>query len=105
MIQLHAHNDKGLSPSELAGNLGVTRATVTGLLDGLERENLVRREPNLSDRRALMIHLTSEGKKRLETILPEHFKRIQKLMSGLDDNEKGNLIALLKKVGANLTVL
>ena len=34
------------TPSELASFMGVTRGTVTGLLDGLERSGLVSREPH-----------------------------------------------------------
>ena len=45
----------GLAPAVLAQQAGVSRATVTGLIDGLEREALVARQADASDRRALRI--------------------------------------------------
>src|SRR4051812_38877465 len=40
-----------LSPAELADRAGVTRATMTGLVDTLERDGLVTRAPDSQDRR------------------------------------------------------
>src|ERR1700710_1084025 len=51
----------GLNPSDLATKCGAPRATMTGLLDGLERKKLLRRESSQSDRRTVLIHLTPQG--------------------------------------------
>src|SRR5512142_2464870 len=54
--------DRGqMSPSELGDRLIVTRATVTGLLDSLERRGFVRRTPNPADRRGLLVEITEDG--------------------------------------------
>ncbi|HXL40963.1 MAG TPA: MarR family transcriptional regulator, partial [Actinomycetota bacterium] len=50
-----------LSPCDIGEQLSVTRGTVTGLLDSLERQRLVRRTPHPKDRRMLLIELTNEG--------------------------------------------
>ncbi len=50
-----------MSPSALSERLIVTRATVTGLLDSLERRGLVRRTPNADDRRSLLVEITPGG--------------------------------------------
>lgn len=50
-----------LTPTEIGERLIVTRATVTGLLDSLERRGYVRREPHATDRRSLVVELTPEG--------------------------------------------
>jgi DNA-binding MarR family transcriptional regulator len=50
-----------LSPSEIGERLIVTRATVTGLLDSLERRGLIVRSPNPADRRGLLIEITPAG--------------------------------------------
>ena len=57
--QLRDHGP--MSPSELGERLIVTRATVTGVVDSLERRGLVRRTPNPADRRSLLIETTDEG--------------------------------------------
>lgn len=45
-----------LSPFEIGERRLVTRGTVTGLLDTLEKQELVRRRPHPEDRRMLLIH-------------------------------------------------
>jgi len=88
----------GMSPSELADKMGVTRATVTGLLDGLERDELISRQMCPEDRRAFRIELTPKGRDFLSEILPDHYRRIAGLMSHLDGEERRQLIGLLAKV-------
>jgi DNA-binding MarR family transcriptional regulator len=59
-----AHTD-GLSHRELAAELGVTPATVTPVVDGLEREGSVRRERDPADRRIVRLRITAPGRRRL----------------------------------------
>jgi DNA-binding MarR family transcriptional regulator len=47
--------------NEVGAELGVTPRNVTKLVDGLEGEGLVRREPHPEDRRATLLRLTPEG--------------------------------------------
>lgn len=49
------------SPGELARKWRVTPAVITGIIDRLERRNLVRREPDPHDRRRLQLALTAAG--------------------------------------------
>jgi DNA-binding MarR family transcriptional regulator len=88
----------GMLPSEIADKLGVTRATVTGLLDGLEKDSLISRHMHPDDRRAFCIELTDKGRDFLAKLLPDHYKRIAGLMAHLDDEERSQLVALLSKV-------
>ena len=47
--------------NELGKRAGLEPSTMTGLLDRMERDGLVKREPDPNDRRAHRIHLTQEG--------------------------------------------
>ncbi|AYG03624.1 MarR family winged helix-turn-helix transcriptional regulator [Gryllotalpicola protaetiae] len=47
--------EKVLSPSALATRLGLHRATITGVLDRLERGQWIVREPDPADRRAMVV--------------------------------------------------
>lgn len=87
-----------LSPAELAERAGVTRATMTGLVDTLERDGLVTREPASQDRRMLAVCLTPKGRELLHALLPEHFRRIATLMKGLSESERRLLVQLLGKI-------
>src|SRR5215208_6764811 len=49
------------SPGELARLWQVTPAVITGIIDRLERRELVRREPDPDDRRRLRLALTDTG--------------------------------------------
>ena len=89
---------RALSPAELADHTGVTRATITGLVDTLERDGLVERSPNVDDRRMRAVSLTSRGSGLLREILPEHFRRMAWLMATLDEQERVTLVRLLGKV-------
>ncbi|MBD1808437.1 MarR family transcriptional regulator [Microcoleus sp. FACHB-SPT15] len=98
LMQLLQAPEQGLTPSDFAERAGVTRATITGLLDGLEREGWLRRQPYPSDRRMLSVQLTDKGQQLLSQMLPDHFCRTTGLMANLTTTEKKTLIKLLAKV-------
>lgn len=100
LMQLLQAPEQELTPSDFAERAGVTRATITGLLDGLEREGLVRRKPHSADRRMLTIHLTPNGEQLLLKMLPDHFCRTTSLMANLTNAEKKTFIELLTKLRA-----
>ena len=91
--------------SELAECSGVTKGTMTGLIDGLERDGFVRRQPSEEDRRATLIGLTPAGQASLDRILPDHLSRLSRLMAGLTGSEQRTLVRLLMKVHAGLPAL
>ena len=105
LMLLNRDPDAGVSPSDLADRSGVTRATITGLLDGLGREKLIVREDDAGDRRKAVVRLTKRGRKLLEGMLPDYYRQIAELMGELSDDEKAQLVALLGKVNARLPAL
>ncbi len=86
------------SPSEIAGLLGVTRATITGLLDGLERDGYLERRHDNTDRRALTIHIADKGREVLDAFLPKQCRQVNAQMACLSPEEKRTLIALLSRI-------
>lgn len=86
------------TPAELADLSHVTRATMTGLIDTLERDGLVTREPDRSDRRMMSVALTEKGRALLERVLPTNFKRMAELVKPLDEAERKLLTQLLAKL-------
>lgn len=86
------------SPAELADKSGVSRATVTGVVDTLERAGLVMREPDLNDRRMVMIRLTPKGQDVIMKMLPVHFKYIADFMRDFSEEERLELSKLCRKV-------
>lgn len=86
------------TPAELAEAAGVTRATMTGLIDTLERDGLVRREPDPHDRRMMSVVLTAKAEKFMREFLPGHFKVVAELLAPLSESERKSLVRLLSKV-------
>lgn len=91
----------GLAPSELAARIGVTRATVTGLLEGLLHEGLLTLGPaRAGDRRRKRVRLGARGKRLLERLLPELFASMVGLVAPLTARERRELQRLLRKIEA-----
>jgi len=106
LVHLSGQAQASLTPSELAQRLGVTRATVTGLIDGLEREGLVRRvRAGSADRRCVAVRLAPKGRALVERFLPPHCRRIGSVMAGLSASERATLVKLLDKIAASVASL
>jgi DNA-binding MarR family transcriptional regulator len=86
------------TPAELAERAGVARATMTGLIDTLERDGLVTRRPDPVDRRMMSVHLTARGEETLRSVLPGHFRNMAAVMGPLSEAERKTLVRLLTKV-------
>jgi len=86
------------TPAELAERAGVARATMTGLIDTLERDGLVKREADTVDRRMMSVSLTARGQEVLRQVLPTHFQRMAALLAPLPENERKTLVRLLNKI-------
>ena len=89
---------ESLSPAALAERTGVTRATMTGLVDTLARAELVTRAHCAKDRRMMAVELTSRGEKLMDRIMPGHFRQMAWLMAPLTESERKTFVRLLTKV-------
>lgn len=97
MAQLERHST-GLTMNELSRRMMVTAGNITRLVDELEREGMVVREPHPQDRRAIKVKLTSEGRRRFATMAKVHEGWIIELFSGLSRDEKELMYSLLAKL-------
>jgi DNA-binding MarR family transcriptional regulator len=88
-----------LAPSELAEQAGVTRATMTGLLDGLVRDGFVNREETKNDRRSFAVSLTPKGRRVVEKVIPLQLKWLEALFADLTLGAKKNLLECLQMIG------
>ncbi|HTG44283.1 MAG TPA: MarR family transcriptional regulator, partial [Verrucomicrobiae bacterium] len=102
---LNREPDKPLCPAELAERSGVTRATMTGLLQGLETDGLIKRTMCTADKRMCYVALTNKGRKYLDSVLPDLFRRLGQLMDGVNEKESKNLVKLLEKVRGRIPAL
>jgi DNA-binding MarR family transcriptional regulator len=98
LLNKRENRPQARTPADLAEAAGVTRATITGLIDTLERDGLVRREPDPDDRRMVPVHLTPAGEEALRRVLPKHFRLMASLMGALSESERRTLVELLSKI-------
>ncbi|MEJ2282276.1 MAG: MarR family transcriptional regulator [Desulfobacterales bacterium] len=105
LIVMSRTPQEAVSPSILAEKLGVKRATMTGLLDGLKKAGLVERVADSRDGRKIGVRLTDDGRQVLGKILPEYYRSMAKLTVSLSENERQTMISLLAKLNQNLTSL
>ncbi|MDP9351037.1 MAG: MarR family transcriptional regulator [Chloroflexota bacterium] len=87
-----------LPPQVISQRLFSHPATVTGLLDSLERRDLVRRTPHPTDRRKLLIELTDEGRAVHQALLPEILRAEIDWMGCLSQDEQEALVGLLGRI-------
>lgn len=66
------HRRGPITQRALADHLDVTPRNVTGLVDGLEQTGFVTREPHPSDRRAILVTLTAQGRRIAEGLAAGH---------------------------------
>ncbi|MGM1047547.1 DNA-binding transcriptional regulator, MarR family [Paenibacillus uliginis N3/975] len=98
-------NDGEELPSQLAEHLGVTRATVTGLIDTLERDGLVSRRSSSEDGRQRSVILTEKGAKKLRDMAPEHFERLEAMVGLLSIEERSVFLDLLGRITQGISAL
>ncbi|SNR62508.1 DNA-binding transcriptional regulator, MarR family [Methylobacillus rhizosphaerae] len=89
-------------PSTLADKAGVSRATMTGLIDGLERDGLVKRISDTGDRRKVSIQLTDAGQVRLDQVMPDYYTRLRQCMAGISEEERELLSVVLGKLNVGI---
>lgn len=87
LLLLEIPPDSGRTPGFLANSLDLENSSMTGLLDRLEKKELIVRKPNPDDRRGILIFLTRKGVEARDTIksLVEELDR--KLRSELSSDE------------------
>jgi DNA-binding MarR family transcriptional regulator len=87
---------QGLTQKELAEILLVTKGNVVGLLDRLEKLDLVERCPDPDDGRSNRVYLTRAGRVKIEAVLPVHDRLVLRTLESLNQAEVSTLRRLLK---------
>ena len=81
LAELSRAVDQGFTFVELSRLLLVTSGNLTGIVDRLEGDDLVRRETDDHDRRLVRIVLTRKGRDLAARIMPQHAQDIRALLA------------------------
>ncbi|WP_327838451.1 MarR family transcriptional regulator [Bacillus salipaludis] len=91
---------KGPHPvQKISEKFSIPSGSITYVVDKLEKKGLVERQPNPNDRRASNVVLTEEGRALFDEIFPKHVATISQNLSFISNDEKEQLIDLLKRIG------
>lgn len=89
-----------LNQRALGEKLLKSGGNITMVIDNLEKNRWVQRKRDPSDRRSVLIHLTSEGEQFIQSFFPQHLEKIKEEFSVLTAGEKKELGRLCKKLGS-----
>jgi DNA-binding MarR family transcriptional regulator len=89
---------KQLTMSEIAQHMGHTTAAATGLVDRLEKLQLVTREHAIEDRRKILVKATPEGLALVATVRDAMITNLLKMMGHLNSEEQHNWLSIYEKL-------
>jgi DNA-binding MarR family transcriptional regulator len=87
-----------LAAGEVARGISVSQATITGVLDRLERRGLVTRSRDPEDRRRVVIELTEAGREAVATSPPPLHERFILRLAELPENERQEIHHVLRRI-------
>ena len=97
---LEALLHKGPMPINTIGEkVLLTSGSMTAAANRLEKKGLVERIQDPADGRCYYLHLTKSGLKLIRDAFQSHSENLEKIFAVLDDNERKELVRLLKKIG------
>jgi len=101
LVLLMRQDNLTSTPTDLAKKTGVTKATMTGFIDGLERDGLVRRLMDTEDRRKYLVRLTPSGQEKLDEVMPDYYKKVGALMSCLTEIQRESMVKNISELSGN----
>lgn len=99
----YVKTNKRISQRELSNLMSVQDSSAGRLIDRLERDGLIERERNNSDRRVIYIKLSDTGDKLITDLMSIGIKFNEDLISGIDEKELIIYEKVLHKMILNIT--
>lgn len=105
-LQLHAlekiYEAGAVKTLDISKALEISPSTLIGVLDELERQELIKRERQETDKRVVLVSVTKKGK----NVVAKHYKEdellLTNLLKPLDENELEQLRQLLEKMTGSI---
>lgn len=88
-----------LHQKEIGEKLLKSGGNITVVVNNLEERGLVERQRQEDDRRYVHVHLTDEGRRLMDDLMPQHIQQIVDRFSALSLEEQRTLAELLRKLG------
>ena len=93
-------NEEGLlSMVNMANSLLITQAAITGIIDRLEKQGLVKRGRNREDRRVIHVSITPKGREISKKAGRLHRNFVEKALQSLTESDVADMLNALTKMG------
>ncbi|NPC58996.1 MarR family winged helix-turn-helix transcriptional regulator [Caenimonas soli] len=97
VLSLITHNP-GITSRQLCSTLGILPPNLVGMINALEKRELIQRQPHPRDGRATGLHLTAKGQKLMRDAERTAAELEAEVAARLSASEARTLIRLLKKI-------
>ena len=87
-----------LSPGQLIRQTLVTSGTMTNRVDRLAQRGLVERSPSPTDRRGVIVRLTTAGQRTVDAAMSDLLLRERTLLAELSDEDRDELAGMLRRL-------
>jgi len=104
-LLMHIAREGPLRSVEIASSFGHAPRTVTEAIDGLERDGLVRRTADPSDRRAKNISITDAGRVAIKGAEASKLAYIDAVFGALSAAECGEIVRLMGKLNDRIETI
>lgn len=95
----------GLTQTDLANALRLSKSGVSGAVDRLEADGLIRRQVDANDRRSFRLEITAAGSQLVNQNLAVRIDVYQQTLTDLTAGQRQQLLKLLEKVHARASSL
>ncbi|MZK51438.1 MarR family winged helix-turn-helix transcriptional regulator [Clostridium beijerinckii] len=93
---------KGSSASDLKKYLGVSHQAARNIIERMKKKELLYVEVSEEDARARLVYLTEKGQKVCKALKRDGTNMGQRLLNGLDSNERKQLLEMIEKMERNI---
>lgn len=94
---------KGKQPLQQIGNkILLASGSITYVVDKLEGRGYINRVSSDTDRRVTFAEITKEGTAFMDELFPRHEEQLTQLMNALSEDEKVQVIDVIKKLGLSI---
>ncbi|MBK8397293.1 MAG: MarR family transcriptional regulator [Leptospiraceae bacterium] len=104
LLLLNDNNSK-MTQKDLSEKLIVDKSNITGMIDRMEKINLLKRTPHSADNRSYIIQLTNKGKNLANKLEKLYLKKINTALNGLSNDEIEKYININEKIRNGLLSL
>lgn len=98
MMLLYLSKYKDINPSYLSDKFGLSRSSITGILNSLEEKKYIKRIIDINDRRKMKVNLLDKGEAFIKKMNENHLNIFDKIINKIGNKDTKELIRIINKI-------